>query len=515
MRHSVLLALLATACVDYGLEPTGELPNTGIPVIEVSPEQLDFWSVSGGEQATLAFTVRNLGGDFLTLDALELDASQAFSVEAPEPGLLVAPGESIQVPVTFAPLDPTGHQGLVSVLSSDPQTPRVDVGLVGQGVMPALQIIPEQHDFGALPSPCSDEVLLTLQNVGSEALDLGEVSYQADAPFTIQGVSELPSALPVGGYALLTVGFQAQGSGSSQGVLTVKSSDPQGPLQATQLGESTSSGAGLDRYEVPEDPLVDILLAVDQSGSMEDDAAALADNFSVFAGELGHTTKGWHLGVVTYDHGCLNGGVLTADTPDLELSFAEAVTAGTDEEIADDEALFRLVDRALAQTVSGACNEGFLREGAQLHVVVVSDEPERSTEVASAWTWEWYLPRFQGWVSADPLLVVSGVIDTDGCNEGADHYLQAIEATDGEALSICTTDWSEDLVALAAASVRYAWSVPLSHVPDPTTLVVSVDGATTSTGWTWDEELSAVVFDELRPGQVVEVSYQFAAEACP
>jgi hypothetical protein len=282
-----------------------------------------------------------------------------------------------------------------------------------------------------------------------------------------------------------------------------------------QRGESTLVGTGSDHHLVPDDPPVDVLIAVDRSGSMDDDAAGLGANFSTFVEEIGQVTREWHLGVVTFDHGCLNGGVLTADTPTVEAVFAEGVAEGTDEEITNDEALFKLVDRALSQTVPGECNEGLLRSGAQLHVVVVSDEPERSTEQAAAWTWEWYLPRFQSYVSAEPLLVVSGVVDIDRCNEGADQYEQAIAASGGEALSICDPDWSESLLALAEASVRYAWSVPLSGVPDPCTIEVRVDGAPTASGWVWEEKLGALVFDVLQPGQEVQVDYELAAEECP
>ena len=257
---------------------------------------------------------------------------------------------------------------------------------------------------------------------------------------------------------------------------------------------------------------IDAMFAVDPSGSMDDDAATLVAAFGDFVAGVEAVTTGWHMGVVTYDHGCVNHGVLDASTPDLFSTFTDAATLGEDREIAHDEALFVLVDRALAQTAAGACSEGLARPGVPLHVIVVSDEPERSEELALAWTWDWYLRRFQAAVSSPSLLTVSGVVDLAGCGEGAYGYVDMIAATRGEELDVCAPDWGAHVGALAVASTALAWTLPLDSAADPATSVVTVDG-TPATGWAYDPSVPAVVFSSLEPGQTVEITWS-EASAC-
>jgi hypothetical protein len=283
-------------------------------------------------------------------------------------------------------------------------------------------------------------------------------------------------------------------------------------VTATQAAAGDPAETTTDHFETDTDPPVDVLLAVDRSASMEDDAILLGAAFSAFIDTIATVTGDWHLGVVTQDDGCFNGGVLTTGTPDLAATFATAVTTGSDLDIAHDEALLQMADAALGQTSSG-CNAGFLRDDALLHVVVVSDEPERSTEEASAWTWDHWVDRYYGYVSDPSLLMVSGIIDTDGCGEGDAGYAEAIAATGGEALSICTGDWSDRLATLAAASAAYTRTFPLSETPVADTIAVTIDGAET-TGWTYDAAADTVTVDELEPGATVDVSYTIAQE-CP
>ena len=171
-------------------------------------------------------------------------------------------------------------------------------------------------------------------------------------------------------------------------------------------------------------------------------------------------------------------------------------------------ALFQLVDLALEEA-DGGCNAGFLREDALLHVIVVSDEPERSTEQASAWTWGWYYDRWLDHVGGADLLRVSGVVDTEGCNEGDDGYDDAIAATDGEALSICSADWAGHVARLAEASINQLWTFDLTEVPAAGSLSVTVDGSAW-TDWAWNTDRNTVTVDGVTAGQTVVVTYTIA-----
>lgn len=504
------LVLLLAACSEYSLEKDADGAGGAQPAIEVEPTRLDFWDVGAGETEILSFDVRNVGEATLTVSGVSAPALADFALIYDGGSFLLEPGDSATVDVAFTPTVAEERTDAVVVASDDPARPAVPVELVGEGRLPWLVVDPERHDFGAVEIPCPADREFVLQNVGAEDLEVAALALTGDDQLAIAEGPGTPFTLPPGAYTTVRVALAPVREGDVAASLEVTSNDPRGVVTAEIAAAPAWAGSAEDVFAVEDAPPVDVLFAVDQSGSMDDDAVSLADNFAAFVAAVEAETEGWQAGVATYDDGCFNGGVLSTATNDLAGTVATATTLGDDREIVDDEALFQIVDRALDQTGAGGCNEGFLRAGALLHVIVVSDEPERSPEQASAWTWDWWVSAFEAHVSAPSRLRVSGVVDVDGCGEGAENYAEAIAATGGEALSICSGDWAAHVAALASATTAGLWSYPLSGTPDPTTLVVAVDGVAIATGWTWDAAGNAVVFDARPAGGEVVVRYSLA-----
>ncbi len=517
IRAPLWLALLpALACSDYTLEPTPTIPPDAEPDIEVAPGELIFGTAWAGELVTRDLYVRNLGQSTLSVDPISFEGSGAFSLLEDPGSFTLQASEELALTVAFEPDEPSLLEGTLTVLSNDPDTPAIPVPLTGEGQVAWLEITPASHDFGEVLIPCAQELELTLQNVGNATLAIDSVAYAGAGQMQLVDAPGQPFELVPGEVAYATVALEPTEPTTVEASLEVQSNDPRGVISADQQATVIWAGDASDSFEIPLDPPVDVLFAVDRSGSMDDDAAALGDAFDSFIATIGAETGGWNIGVVTYDHACFNNGILTARSTDVEQRFAEAVSMGSDEEIVLDEQLFQLLDRALQQTVSGACNEGFLRTGAMLHLIVVSDEPERSTETASAWSWDYWLERYEAWVGGSTLVKVSGVVDLDDCNEGAEGYLEAIEATGGEALSICDADWAEHAVALAEASTDFLYSFELSATPDEASIAVEVGGSAATSGWSYDAASNMVVFgdelaDSVPAGSTVVVSYGIAS----
>ncbi len=511
MRAVAALVILA-GCQEYVLDPNAGGPNGAVPAIVVEPGRVDYGAVESGTVAEAVLLVRSVGQAPLTVSGWTLLGDAVFLADASGAAVL-DPGDSLSVPVRFAPDGPGAFAGALEVASDDPEQPTVLVDLLGSGLAPWLEIDPVAWDFGTTQIPCGDAHVITLRNAGNAPLHLTELTYAGDAALVLTDAPALPLTLVPGALTTATVAYTAA-EGVSSGTLTAVSDDPRGPQSATQTGLGTYADEVTDVWVVPTDPPVDLLFAVDQSCSMDDDAISLGANFGAFIAAIEAETSGWHVGVVTQDDACFVPGWFDASTSGVSSLFSTAVTLGDDASVDDDERLFQLVDRALAQAVPGACNEGFLRAGAPLHVVFVSDEPERSTEEAAAWDWGYFLGRFTLQVASPPLFLASGVVDLDGCSEGANGYDDLVPATGGQLLSICQGDWSAYAASLAAASLGRLWTVPLSQPADAATIAVSVDGVPVATGWTYDPAQNAVVFDDLAPGQTVEVSYGVLA-SCP
>ena len=499
-------------CSEYQLDQAPPYMGEGEGKIEVDPLDIDFFTVSPGEVAVREVTIRSVGVSVLLVRDLGLEGAASFSVLSEWAPFELEPGESRVLEVGFAPVDGAQVEATLSVDSNDEESPSVPVSLHGRGLAPELRITPEDWDFGGIGLGCTDRVELILQNVGLEDLTIDSIEGEGgEGWFSLAELPDLPLVLEPGALSSLMVDLDAGAEGSLSNLVRVGSDDPSGDRLATQ--EATASGAGeaTDTFLVEEDPEVDILFAVDRSGSMEDDAASLAASFSAFIEAVGEVTSGWQLGVVTTDAACLNEGILTADSPELATLFSEAVQYGEDADIVDDEALLKLVDRALQQVGGGECNEGLLRANRPLHVVVVSDEPDRSAEQASAWTWDHWLDSYGTYLDNPGLLTVSGVVDLSGCGEGAEGYAEIIEATEGEALDLCSGDWAAHVAALAAASTSFAWTFPLSGEAAEGSITVRVDGVSVADGWRYDEASNAIVFDDRPEGSEVSVSYAVEA----
>jgi len=507
------MLLFLLACSDTGFSTLKPDVGEAWPAISVTPDRLDFWNAGAGDVVVLPVTIWSVGETLLRVESVTIRGDASFTVVEGEVAFDLPSGASRDVEIAFSPLQAGDLAAEAVIVSDDPDALETVVALAGGGDVPSLVITPSTWDFGALPSGCADTVDLTLQNVGTDDLLVESWAF-AGAGFSIEAERAPPFTLGPYDRTTATVTFAPVASGAADALLSVTSNDPQGIVEAAQSGEGTVAERGADTFESAINPPVDILFAVDQSASMNDDAVDLAGAFTSFIDTLSAATNSWNIGVVTTDTGCFNVGILDASTVGLTTSFTEAVALGDDRDILYDESLFQLVDTALRESAAGGCNEGFLRAGAPLHVIVVSDEPERSTEVASVWTWEWYLDRWYALVASDPLLRVSGIVDVDRCNEGATGYAEAIDATGGDALSICSGDWADRLSTLGGASLDYLWTFTLSEIPVEGSISVEVDGAARASGWVYDAGLNAVVMDTLTPGSTVNVAYDLAS-TCP
>jgi hypothetical protein len=511
--RTLLCFMVVAGCSEYGLTEQTRPGPAGQPDIEVAPADVDFGSVTLGDgQVTAGIEIRNVGRTPLTVARMELpgDAFTVLDVNTP---FSLRAGEIRPVTIGFTPAHPGVNDAQLTVHSDDPDELRSFVELVGHGRGPWLRIDPPHHDFGSAQIPCSDSVDVVLQNVGDAELTVSGVDWAGDEQLSLTLHRAPPYVLAPGEYSEVTVTLEPHSPGAIDATVVVDSSDWRGPLAATQVATPFEVGQGSDTWTVPPDPPVDLVLAVDRSSSMEDDAVSLADSFETFVGAIGEVTDNWRLGVVTLDSGCFNGGVLTVATPDYIGAFRTAVTTGNDREIVDDEALFSLVDRALIQSGSSGCNAGFRRPDAALHVMVVSDEPERSADRVASLTWDTFVDRWTSYVRAPSLLKVSGVVDIDTCGEGADGYMQAIAATDGVALSICKGDWGESATELAKATLAQVYRFPLSQTPVPASLVVEVDGDPTDL-WTYDEVVNEIVFADVAAGASIHARY-ILGSVCP
>jgi len=274
----------------------------------------------------------------------------------------------------------------------------------------------------------------------------------------------------------------------------------------------------------------DVLFVVDNSLSMGDDQAALADNFPVFLEWFLDNPVEYHIGVVSTDTLLRSqAGVLRqADglrwimpgLPNPRQIFADMVQIGTDG--ANIESGRDAVYTALE--LRHDTNAGFVRQTADLHVIVVSDEDDRSGDDPIS------LRDFVAWLDGmktnarrttfSSIVGPEASSDKERCGSVKPglQYLEVTRAVGGVEWSICTDDWAPMLDELGFVAAGFRSEFLLSRVPVPDTFELSVQVQDEVTHpqrdviWVYEAGRNLVRFlTQLPPpGAIVRVRYEVA-----
>ena len=523
------LSALALACSEYEItkEKDGEIVDLsdGTPDIEVTPTAVDFGSVSVEVAAppaaeSAAITIGNVGeGDLHIQDIYLEDETGPYTIGAIS-SVLVQTGGTATFNVSFTPLTAVATPGRVLIESDDPDEAVVEVLLNGSGVAPVIEISPVEYDFGTLFIGCDGEQPITIKNVGNADLVVTGFEFNTasadDIAFDDNSGANgaLPWTLAPGATKEVTVAYEPHDEYSDIAYLFVDSNDPFTPsVMATQEGLGALSGSNLDLYEQPIKGMTDIVFAVDKSCSMDDDIANVQNNFGTFVTTMAGLDADYHVIATVEDSGCINGSDLYIDNTfsasDAQSTLTTMINLGGSY-AGNTERGFMLLEAFLAESIdSSGCNWGAIREDATLNLVGVSDEPEQSVN-----NYAYYVSAFQS-LKANPDDVVFHAIGGDypsGCSTASAYtnYYEAVTATGGLFLSICATDWGAHLEALAEGSTSDLSTFELTDWPVPTTIVVRIDGVTSTTGWEYNGTDNAIDFeDDYVPegGSTIEIEY--------
>ena len=291
---------------------------------------------------------------------------------------------------------------------------------------------------------------------------------------------------------------------------------------------------------------VDVLLVVDNSGSMLEEQSSLGSNFAALLSAAQALGVDYQIGVTTTGvvpspgswatcPGGAEGGekgrlfpvdgsrprILTPFTPDAAGIFRQNTAVGVchwDEQGL--EAAWLALSSPLADSADDPTtalpadgNAGFVRDGARLAVVFVSDEEDASPRPLA-----FYESFFKGLKGGDPtLLSISAIVGTSplsACPTASSvgsRYVALAQATGGIVQPICTQDWAGALSLLSTTAFAPRRIFPLTGTPGPGVgIQVEVAGVAVTTGWHYDGLLRAIVFDagaEPPPGALVKVTY--------
>lgn len=310
---------------------------------------------------------------------------------------------------------------------------------------------------------------------------------------------------------------------------------------------------------------IDVLFVVDNSGSMSPAQTNLVNNFHSFINSF--VTKGYdfQIAVTTTDAylagnnfynksasaypgytqtqmralANFKGPVLTPSTPNIENKFVSNATVG---DVGDgDERAFSSFREALNR------NPTFHRADAFLAVIILSDEDDFSDPVRPEASWTKsggvsdhnyvdpnletvdsyvnYLDTLTGSTTTTKNYNVSAIGTLDSACQAQENkkyaesiigqrYISIANKTNGVLGSICDTSFASSLTLIETKILELSTQFYLTRVPDPTTIVIHVNGATVNpdatNGWTYQPSANSIIFHgSAIPPQGAQINVDF------
>ncbi len=227
----------SSAASNVASATTPEPPPPPVPVIQVTPDMVDFGTV-GTQPATRTVTVRNIGGATLTITAISDPAAPFSIVDKPTLPLMLATNQSVDLTVRFAPASAQTFTSAFTVTSNAPADAIFTVNLRGVGSVTPVPNL----DFGSLLlnfTSGEGAIAIEVKNTGDADLLLANIQ-GPQSPFAASGAPPLPTIMEPGESFVLTVSFSPPASGIFIGVINFLSNDPDQTIGVLRLrGVST------------------------------------------------------------------------------------------------------------------------------------------------------------------------------------------------------------------------------------------------------------------------------------
>lgn len=280
-------------------------------------------------------------------------------------------------------------------------------------------------------------------------------------------------------------------------------------LEQTVTIPATATYSDVFKQQESLPPKIDILILIDNSGSMEEEQLNLSDKLTSLLADLSEVD--WQINVITTDNSCQRSPELplTPDTENMESIFVDAVRAGT---------LGSGYEMALARTLDhlqGQCTTypAWKRDNTDFALLIVSDEDE---DTYSSYHNQGALfmseMKSLGYVGGKTFKTYGIVGHPDepcpSAFDVAHTYADVIDLSDGLWGSICDADYSDTLAAISRdIRLNLKTDFPLRFTPVLTTIKLQLDGNAYAGNWTLVGQ-RIILSESLPEGSTLVVTYQ-------
>ncbi len=216
---------------------TVALSGTGVAAtrqLTMSATSLNYGNVTDGASATITLTATSSGNSAASLSSMSLSGS-GFSMGTLALPLSLSPGQSLAIPITFAPKTSGTVTGNLTLVTNCTTGATSTISLAGTGTSstPQITLSAPSLSFGNVNDGSSKAMALTITSSGTSALTVNSLSISGTG-FSV-GPASLPATLAVGQSLTVQVAFSPQTAGSVTGNLTINSNSTTGPTSTVSL----------------------------------------------------------------------------------------------------------------------------------------------------------------------------------------------------------------------------------------------------------------------------------------
>ncbi len=490
-------------------EAPPSVPQDGRPSLHATPGvfEAQAWL---GESRLVEVQLHNLGDGDLHIQ--ELVPGPGLSLES-SGDLGLAPAESswLQLRWTFDQLG--GSESFLEIHSDDLEQSVLVLPFYSEVDGPQLSA--RVDELEPLVLGCSGATWLVLDNLGNTELTVSDLELPEELALAWE--VELPLLLEPDQTWATELIWTPLDHGPWTGELRVHSDDPLAPQTQVRIEGRTSPADRSERFEL-EAYQVDILLSRDWSCSHcwhavsstgWADEPDLVDDFLSDLGERGIDYRM----AITLRGACLPVDPMFVDPTtslherlgilDEQHCQSWSGTSYCDSYGGDTESPLAMMRGTVALDAPGACNEGLLRDEADLVLIAVSDEPDQSPGYWMEHAEALIQAAGEGDLNAYSL---AGVVD--GCKawEPMGVWQELIDRVGGQAFDLCKDDQRPSWERLAEGVDAQSRRIYLEGRPQAETLVVLLDGQALE-AWSYDPTDNTVVLDERPARGDLEVRY--------
>lgn len=235
MHRTIIRAVALFAAVLAGCSED-QLKSESFPDIQATPELLTLTTLPIGEQVTRTVMIRNAGGANSSLIITHIDLSNTldpreFTLSETGVPLTLRGGDSIQVDVTYSPIDASSDGGALLVRSNDPDQGTLSIPINTTEAAAEIDVQPPELLFGPVPGGETRTLGVVITNSGAVAVPVTEIAFDAASSpdFAVTRGAELRPTLTRETRLELEVTYTPVGRGNDDGTLVVHTGNPDYP----------------------------------------------------------------------------------------------------------------------------------------------------------------------------------------------------------------------------------------------------------------------------------------------